>query len=185
MRKAILLLVLLVVWTGGAIYCFNTYVSPPKAVAYEVTVPRNVNIDKFISRVNPKLDPAIRSIIVESINANAEKKGLDPALIASVMARETEFNPLASNKNRDGSTDHGIMSINDKYQAERIKKRKLSVSDLYHINTSVDLGTDILRENVTRYVTVRSALQAYVGLSHRTYVSDVLSLYGEMQWEAR
>ena len=185
MKKVGFILVGLLIWSGASIYLWNVYIYPPKVQAYTVTVPRNVDLDKFIGQYNPKLDPGIRQIIIKAITDNATEKGLDPALVASVIARESGFNPLSCNKNRDGSIDHGLMSINDRYQASRIKKRGLATADLYHINTSVDLGTDIIKENVTRFVNVRSALQAYVGQSHKTYVSDVLSTYGEMQWESR
>lgn len=184
MRKFILAVILVVVWTGGAIYLWNTQVMPPKAIAYTVSVEREFDVEKAIATRAPSVDPIIRSAIASSINKYAKDRRLDPALVAAVIERESEFNPMARNKNRDGSTDYGLMMLNDKWQHERIAKRKLSTSSLYHIDTSVSLGTEVLRENLDRHGSLRKALQAYVG-DHPSYASEVMGIYGEMQWEAR
>jgi len=184
MRKMILSLILLVVWTFASIYTWNVYVMPPKAVAYTVSVEKEFDVEKAIASRAPSVDPIIRSAIASSINKYAKDRRLDPALVTAVIERESEFNPMARNRNRDGSQDYGLMMINDKWQRERIARKKLPTNSLYHIDTSISLGTEVLRENLDRQGSLRKALQAYVG-DHPSYASEVLSLYGEMQWEAR
>ena len=61
MRKAILLLVLLVVWTFGSIYLWNSYIYPPKAVAYTVEVTAKVDSAALIERVRPSIESSIHS----------------------------------------------------------------------------------------------------------------------------
>lgn len=186
MRKFILLLVLLCVWTGGSIYMWNVYVMPPKAEAYTVEVPREIDLDKFIARTNPKLDPSVRQLIAKAIAHHSERQSLDPALVAAVIAVESTYDPLSSNYNKDtNSRDHGLMMINDYYQRERIKRKGLTINNVYPISTNIELGCEILRENLDRFGNLREALQAYVGKSKPGYPPKVLSIYGETMWEAR
>jgi len=180
MRKAILLLVLLIVWTGGAIYCFNTYINPPKAVAYTVEVQHEFNVEQAIKARNPSIDPIIRSAIAESINKHSKAMGLDSVLVTAVIDKESEFNPMLSNKNKDGTIDRGLMMINDFYQKDRIKKHNLKITDLYHIDSNIKLGCEFLKEKLTEEPDIKKAIQAYNSKNRQGYGDSVLSIYGEM-----
>jgi soluble lytic murein transglycosylase-like protein len=180
MRKAILLLVLLVVWTGGAIYCFNTYINPPKAIAYTVEVQREFDVERAIAARNPSIDPIIRSAIAESINKHSKNMGLDSVLVTAVIDKESEFNPMAKNKNDDGTIDRGLMMINEHHQKDRIKKHGLSLSDLFHIDSNIKLGCEFLKEKLTEEPDIKKAIQAYNSKKRQGYGDSVLSIYGEM-----
>ena len=180
MRKAILLLVLLIVWTGGAIYCFNTYINPPKAVAYTVEVQHEFNVEQAIKARNPSIDPIIRSAIAESINKHSKAMGLDSVLVTAVIDKESEFNPMAKNRNDDGTIDRGLMMINDFYQKDRIKKHSLKMSDLFHIDSNIRLGCEFLKEKLTEEPDIKKAIQAYNSKKRQGYGDSVLSIYGEM-----
>lgn len=54
--------------------------------------------------------------IIKMIYKEAEAQGVDPDIIVSIVEQESGFNPKAvSPKNSNGSRDHGLMQLNDKY----------------------------------------------------------------------
>lgn len=176
MRKALIIASIQAVVIGACIYGWTTYINPAEVVAYEVQVDRPFDIEKAIANYAPAVDPVLRSHIATTIQKHAEAQGIDPALVTAVAARESSFHPMKRN-----GDDTGIMQINTRYQATRLEKHGISSTTLYHIDNNIMLGTEILKENLDRYGNVRQALQAYVGQSHKTYVQDVLAIYGEMQ----
>lgn len=175
MKKVIIIAIIQALLIGAGIYSW-VYLFPPEVVAYEVQVDRPFDIEKAIANYAPAVDPYLRSHIAATIQKHAEAQGIDPALVTAVAARESSFHPMKRN-----GEDCGIMQINTRYQATRLEKHSISLTTLYHIDNNIMLGTEILKENLDRYGNVRQALQAYVGQSHKTYVQDVLAIYGEMQ----
>lgn len=176
MRKALIIATIQAIVIGGAIYGWTTYINPAEVVAYEVQVDRPFDIEKAIANYAPAVDPYLRGHIAATIQKHAEAQGIDPALVTAVAARESSFHPMKRN-----GDDTGIMQINTRYQAARLANHGITTTTLYHIDNNIMLGTEILKENLDRYGNVRQALQAYVGQSHKTYVQDVLAIYGEMQ----
>lgn len=175
MKKVLIIAIIQALLIGAGIYSW-VYLFPPEVVAYEVAVERPFDIEGAIERFNPAVDPVLRSHIAATIQKHAEAQGIDPALVTAVAARESGFAPMKRN-----GDDTGVMQINTRYQAQRLEKHGISLTTLYHIDNNIMLGTEILKENLDRYGNVRQALQAYVGQSHKTYVQDVLAIYGEMQ----
>lgn len=176
MKKLLIISLVQACFIGICIYGWTTYINPAEVVAYEVAVPKPFDIEGAIERFNPAVDPYLRGHIAATIQKHAEAQGIDPALVTAVAARESSFHPMQKN-----GEDCGIMQINTRYQATRLEKHGISSTTLYHIDNNIMLGTEILKENLDRYGNVRQALQAYVGQSHKTYVQDVLAIYGEMQ----
>ncbi len=176
MKKVLIISAVQAILIGACIYGWTTYLFPPDVVAYEVQVDRPFDIEKAIANYAPAVDPFLRSHIAATIQKHAEAQGIDPALVTAVAARESGFAPM-----RKSGDDIGVMQINTRYQATRLEKHSISLTTLYHIDNNIMLGTEILKENLDRYGNVRQALQAYVGQSHKTYVQDVLAIYGEMQ----
>ena len=175
MKKVLIIAIVQALLIGAGIYSW-VYLFPPEVVAYEVAVEKPFDIEGAIEKFNPAVDPFLRSHIAATIQKHAEAQGIDPALVTAVAARESSFHPMKRN-----GEDCGIMQINTRYQASRLEKHGISLTTLYHIDNNIMLGTEILKENLDRYGNVRQALQAYVGQSHKTYVQDVLAIYGEMQ----
>jgi len=176
MKKLLIISLVQACFIGICIYGWTTYINPAEVVAYEVQVDRPFDIEKAIANYAPAVDPVLRSHIAATIQKHAEAQGIDPALVTAVAARESSFHPMKRN-----GDDTGIMQINTRYQAARLAKHEITTTTLYHIDNNIMLGTEILKENLDRYGNVRQALQAYVGQSHKTYVKDVLAIYGEMQ----
>lgn len=177
MKKFIIITAIQAVVIGGAIYGWN-YLFPAEVVAYEVAVPKPFDIERAIESYAPAVDPVLRSHIAATIQKYSDERGLDPALVTAVAARESGFAPMRKN-----GEDCGVMQINTRYQATRLVRHGITSTTLYHIDNNVMLGTEILKENMDRYGNVKQALQAYVGQSHKSYVQDVLAIYGTMKME--
>ena len=173
MRKFTLLFILLVTWTFAAIYTWNVYVMPPKAVAYTVEVAAKVDSAALIERVRPELDPGIRAIIAAAVDKYTTLYSLDPALVAAIMLRESEFSSTA----RSDKGAVGVMQIMASAHPEKCKGLKRN--ELYYIDNNVRIGCQILAEYLKSSATVKEALRRYSG-QHPTYSSEVLVQYGEM-----
>jgi soluble lytic murein transglycosylase-like protein len=168
------------------VYLFITGHLPVKEIeAVSVRIPREVDIEAVIAERNPAIDPFVRQHIAATVRKYSEIRKLDPALVASVIAVESSFDPMQKNTDNEKGIDRGLMMINDYYQSERIKSYGLKSADLYHIDTSIRLGTEVLRENLDRFGELRPALQAYVGKRKQAYPGEVLAIYGELQWGAK
>ena len=160
----------------------GTYFSSPTSPQASLTaeqqraIKTSYRIGRYIEYLAPSIDPRIRDIYTDSIYRQSERSGIDPALIVAVIYRESSFNPVA--KSSAGCV--GLMQINPKAHAERVKH--LSPYELYHIDNNLHVGTDILKEYMSRGG-VRQGLSRYVGGSHPTYVSDVLSIYALLKLE--
>jgi soluble lytic murein transglycosylase-like protein len=186
MRKFILLLVLLCVWTGGSIYTWNTYIYPPRAEAYVVPVPRAVDIHAAITKRNPEIDPQVVSLVAATVQKNAEKYGIDPALIVAIMARESDFRMEAESRPnpKKPSLGYGVGIMQPNPVAHPDLFKDVPRPQWFHLEFNVDRGCRILSRYIKESSTIKSALNKYSG-GHPEYTSDVLAHYGQMQWEAR
>ena len=173
MRKFILLSILIVVYTGASIYFFNAYVSPPKVQAYTVEVEKKLDSNSLIAKVRPELDPEIRAIIVKAMDKYTVLYNLDPALVAAIMARESEFSSTA----RSCKGAVGIMQIMPSAHPEKCKG--LKPNELYYLDNNIRIGCQILTEYIKSSNSIKEALKKYSG-QHPTYAGEVLVMYSEM-----
>jgi soluble lytic murein transglycosylase-like protein len=93
----------------------------------------SLRLSAFIEERRPQLSVASRDILVSAILDSADLHGVDPKLVAAVIAVESGFDPRAYN--------HGAMGLG---QLMRGTARNLGVEDPYSITQNV--------EGTTRYI---------------------------------
>ncbi|WP_052044980.1 lytic transglycosylase domain-containing protein [Candidatus Arsenophonus nilaparvatae] len=78
---------------------------------------------------------------------------IDPDYLRAIARQESNFNPHAKNKNKDGSFDLGVMQINSKtFNAIKKEYPKLSENDLInHPCLNIHIGAMILSRNFALY----------------------------------
>lgn len=78
---------------------------------------------------------------------------IDPDYLRAIARQESNFNPHAKNKNKDGSLDLGIMQINSKtFNAIKNEYPTLTESDLInHPCLNIHIGAMILSRNFALY----------------------------------
>jgi len=84
------------------------------------------------------------------IKADAEKNGLDPYMVASLIRQETEFNPTAiSNKNAYGLMQ--LLPAVGRSMAKEEGVRHFSTNDLLNPSTNILLGTLYLKQTLDKF----------------------------------
>ncbi|HGJ5884316.1 lytic transglycosylase domain-containing protein [Arsenophonus sp.] len=78
---------------------------------------------------------------------------IDPDYLRAIARQESNFNPHAKNKNKDGSFDLGVMQINSKtFNAIKKEYPILSVNDLINYPClNIHIGAMILSRNFALY----------------------------------
>jgi soluble lytic murein transglycosylase-like protein len=100
------------------------------------------------------------------------------SLLFSIVQVESNFNPQAINRNRNGTRDYGLMSLNSKTFAA------YSEEQLYEIELNLKLGCEYLLMLKDRYRTWGEAVIHYNGLYTKgagTYMVKVFE--GEREFE--
>jgi soluble lytic murein transglycosylase len=97
----------------------------------------------------------------DALSADAQKNGLDPYLVASLIRQESEFNPGAVSR----ANAYGLMQLlpsTGKSEARKEGIRHFTTNDLLNPATNLELGTLDLRRALDRYSgQVEYALAAY------------------------
>jgi hypothetical protein len=137
----------------------------------------NEELSDFMRSLQPKLDVEVSKIIATKIIESANEFGFPPALIASLMYRESSFNMIAVSS----AKCVGLMQINPSAHVDKIEEMELEYHDLFSINENIKLGCMILHEYYSSEKDIRKALTRYVGGSHDNYVNDILSMYSNYQ----
>ena len=119
---------------------------------------------KFATRIIHKHNPALNqrevAKIAHAIYRNAVKYGYDPYFILSIVKVESSFDPHAvSPVGAMGLMQ--IMPYVGKYLAEEKGMELKDISQLFNINTNLDLGVYYLRFLHRYYKNIRMALLAY------------------------
>jgi soluble lytic murein transglycosylase len=84
------------------------------------------------------------------IKADAEKNGLDPYMVASLIRQETEFNPGAvSNKNAYGLMQ--LLPAVGRSMAKEEGVKHFATNDLLNPSTNILLGTHYLRQMLDKF----------------------------------
>lgn len=90
-----------------------------------------------------------------------ERYGIEPELLQAIAIVESNGNPKAINKNRDGSTDVGLMQINS-IHFDALRKFRISQTDLLNDPCqSVMSGAWILAGQIQRFGYTWDAVGAY------------------------
>lgn len=84
------------------------------------------------------------------IKADAQKNGLDPYMVASLIRQETEFNPTAvSNKNAYGLMQ--LLPVVGRAMAKQEGLHHFRTDDLLNPSTNILLGTHYLRQTLDKF----------------------------------
>ena len=86
----------------------------------------------------------------EQLEGDAQRNGLDPYLVASLIRQESEFNPGAVSR----ANAYGLMQLlpsTGKSEAKQAGIKKFSTSMLLNPITNLQLGTADLRQSLSRY----------------------------------
>ena len=116
--------------------------------------------------------------IAHTITNYALRYDIPISLLFSIVNVESNFNPRAINKNRNGTRDYGLMSLNNRTFTG------YSEEQLYEIETNLKLGCEYLLMLKDRYRTWGEAVIHYNGLYTKgagTYMVKVLE--GEREFE--
>lgn len=103
-------------------------------------------------------DVPLDADLQEHIFALCEIYDLDPAVVISVIARESSFRPKAMG---DGGESYGLMQIKKKWHISRMER--LGVTDLLDPYQNVAVGIDLLAELLRYGDSLEWALMCYNG----------------------
>lgn len=91
--------------------------------------------------------------MVHAIWKNGDKLGLDPFLIAGVMAHESSFRPLAFS-----AGDAGLMQVNLRWHGS-----KFGQADPFDIESNIEIGSALLKQYIDKEGSISKGLLAYNG----------------------
>lgn len=102
--------------------------------------------------------------------------GVNPYLLYAIARTESGLNPIATNRNRDGSYDVGLMQINSRWFPV-LRRHGISESSLLDACTSIHVGAWILAQNMQRLGYSWSAVGAYNASSPDRRLKYALKVY--------
>jgi soluble lytic murein transglycosylase-like protein len=105
------------------------------------------------------------------------KYGIDPLLLWSIAKVESNFNPSAFNRNKNGSFDYGVMQINS-WWYKKIGKNLWN--DLGNPCTNIKVGAWILTQCIQRYNYNWEAVGCYNAVSkskRKRYAKKIYHVY--------
>lgn len=103
--------------------------------------------------------------ILREVDRVSQKYGVPKELILAIIQQESGFNPLAYNRNKDGTEDRGLMQVNYQHNISLMKEYNIvDPNQLYDIATNIEIGTRILYENYKTFKNWVLAVKAYNGL---------------------
>ncbi len=101
-----------------------------------------------------------RFAIRDCIEQAAERYRLSPVLLLAIAQQESGLNPRAINRNSNGSTDMGVMQINNLW-LPTLQRHGIQARDLWEPCTNIMVGAWILRNNFQRWGETLTGLGAY------------------------
>lgn len=113
---------------------------------------------RWIARRHRVALAAVEQIVDAAFIAAADHR-LDPYLVLAVISIESAFNPLAES----AAGAKGLMQVMPQVHAARFDSYG-GVEAALEPRANIQVGAQILREYLDRFVTLESALAAYVGV---------------------
>lgn len=114
----------------------------------------------------------------------AARYGVNTHLLYAIAKTESNFNPAAVNRNKNGSYDIGMMQINSSW-LPLLRKHGIAESQLYDACTSIHVGAWILGQNIRRMGNSWDAVGAYNAADPRRRQAYALKIYRNLPPEAR
>lgn len=118
----------------------------------ETEVPTEVTTEPQVTLYDVPLDAELQLHII----SEAEKVGIDPAIIFAMAERESTYRTDAIG---DGGDSLGLLQVQPYWHSGRMEK--LGCTDLLDPYQNVTVGIDYLCEQLNRYGTIEAALTAY------------------------
>lgn len=120
------------------------------------------NMALYLSRAYKVPQDRIEQIVDAAVEAGRQND-IDPLLLLSIAAAESNFDPNAKNR-RSGAS--GLMQVMPKIHARRFSRKEGGVFD---IDANLQVGAELLRELIDKTGSLQRGLKHYVGaalLSH-------------------
>lgn len=105
----------------------------------------------------------------------ATRYQVNSAVLVAIAKTESGLNPLAMNRNRNGSRDIGLMQINSAW-LPALEAHGIREHDLFDACTSIHVGAWVLAQNIHRLGYTWDAVGAYNATSpslRKAYVDKV------------
>ena len=90
----------------------------------------------------------------------ANRYQVDPALLYAIARTESDLNPKAFHRNRDGSTDIGLMQINSAWLPD-LARHGIAAQDLWQPCTNIHVGAWVLAQKIKKHGMTWDAVGAY------------------------
>lgn len=118
-----------------------------------------------------QLDPERARVFVDEAHDAGEESGVDPLLVLAVMGVESSFNHAA--RSNFGAT--GLMQVVPRFHRDKLRPHG-GESALLDPRVNVQVGTQILKEYLSRSRSVSAGLQRYAGWKdeERRYARKVI-----------
>ena len=126
-----------------------------------------------------RVSPHALTPIFEAAEHNAQKLGLDPLLIVSVIAFESNFNPFSESV----MGAQGLMQIIPRFHKEKFPP-DASDQHLFDPVTNVAVGSQVLHEYIRRQGSISGGLQQFNGATNdpgQAYANKVLAVKERME----
>ena len=108
--------------------------------------------------------PAVFSAQAACFEEAGRRYGIPPSLLKAISAVESNSNPAARHRNRDGSEDLGHMQINSSW-LRKLGSYRIGRDQLFDACTSTYIGAWILAQNIRRLGYGWEAVGAYNAVS--------------------
>ena len=108
--------------------------------------------------------PAAFSVQAACFEEAGRRYGIPPSLLKAISAVESNSNPAARHRNRDGSEDLGHMQINSRW-LRKLRSYGIGRDQLFDACTSTYIGAWILAQNIRRLGYGWEAVGAYNAVS--------------------
>ena len=121
-----------------------------------------------------KVSQSVTHDLVTIAYAAGHQIGVDPLLIIAVMAVESRFNPIAESV----AGAKGLMQIIPRYHTDKFLERG-GVKAVFDPETNIHVGSQIIKEYISRTGDLTSALQLYAGAAS----DDQVGYFGKVMTE--
>lgn len=147
---------------------------------YTLLEPTALTIESY----NPNLSKEEKAYILERVIYWSNRRDLNLSTVMRMIARESRFNPMHTNLNKDLSTDHGLMQINS--NSFNFIKGLSDCEDkgfdaIYEIDFNLCLGTAYMEYHLNIHGNEDEALFRYNG--SRAYIAAVRNMPLEGDWD--
>lgn len=105
---------------------------------------------------------------------------VDPSLLYAIARTESGLDPAASNRNRNGSMDIGLMQINSAWLPD-LARHGVSVQDLWDPCTNIHVGAWVLAQKMHRLGATWDAVGAYNATSTAKRIRYAWKVYRNLE----